>query len=294
MKKIFKHAFLVLGVFSIFVLNVSASEGSFVNEEGVLIDNKIVSKFENTIRKENFNIMSQKEYDNLSFMYNNGYSETSLIYAQRDLVENGNIIETTGSYLTEEEYERESSIQLYDNCTDPEAQTCYQTSYKRLTMLLSINRSINYFTAFVQNEWLKDPKVKSADVIALRYDGSVTIGEFSGEQYYTEAGKRKKVNYPKDSTNTKRFSNGVGISMNLVDAGSDFDNYLLFNGTYSNINTRVFASYQHAQSNVTVANSKVYNLSSNGLGGVINFTNATTRSQYDGMGGISYSLINVK
>ena len=293
MKKFLKNTALFLGVFSIFALNVNASESSFINEKGVHIDNKIVNKFEKIIDKNDFNIMSQKEYNDLSFIYNNGYSEVSVIYAERDLVENGNIIETTSSYLTEEEYERESKIQLYNNCTDSEAQACYQTSYKRLTMLLSKNASSKYFTAFVSNTWLQNPNVKSADVIALRYTGNVSINDFYGYQYYKEAGVNKNYYYNSSNANSKKFSNGVGISMNLVDAGSSFKNYLFFNGYYSDANMMIYTSYQHAKSNVSVANSKVYNLSSNGLGGVINFTNATTRSQYDAMGGVSYSLLNV-
>lgn len=293
MKRFLSKMVVFLCVFSVFIINASASEASFINEKGVNIDFKIVNQFEKYLDRDSFNIMSQKEYDDLSFIYNNEYSETSIIYAERDLVENGVIVETIGAYLTEEEYEVESKIQVYDNCNDPEAQTCYQTSYKRLTMLLSKNSGNNYFSAFVTNKWLQNPKVKSADVIALRYDGTVTINDFYGYQYYNESGTTKNYYYNSSNGNSKKFSNGVGISMNLVDAGSNFKNCLFFNGYYSNVNTKIFASYQHAKSNVSIANSKVYNLSANGLGGVINFTNATTRSQYDNMDGISFSLSNV-
>lgn len=89
------------------------------------------------------------------------------------------------------------------------------------------------------------------------------------------------------------FNNGAGISMNLVDAGHEFANLMAYSGYYTNDNITFYASYQHAQSDISVADSKKYNLSSSGLGGVINFTNASIRSKYDGMQGISYLLSNV-
>lgn len=293
MKNLFKKILICMGVFSFLSLNVYAEEVSFINENGVIVNKDLVKRFEQYFDQEYFNIINQEKYDNLYFIYSNGYSEESIIYAQRDLIENGKIIESTSTVLTEEEYERQSSIELYDNCTDPQSQACHQTSYKRLTLLLSVDRSSNYFSAFVANRWLKDPKMKSADVIALRYNNSVSINKFYGEQWCTISGSSKIYSYSSSNGNSKKFSNGVGISMNLADAGSGFSNYLFFNGYYSNINTTIYASYQHAQSAVTVADSKVYNLSANGLGGVINFTNATTRSKYDAMLGISYSLSNV-
>ena len=52
----------------------------------------------------------------------------------------------------------------------------------------------------------------------------------------------------------------------------------------------VRASYQHAQSSVTLNESKNYDFSTNGYGGVIRFRSSTVAEKYDQMGGVSVTL----
>lgn len=54
---------------------------------------------------------------------------------------------------------------------------------------------------------------------------------------------------------------------------------------YKNI-ISVYGSYQHAKTNVTLATSQSYILSSSGLGGVIAFNTNTIRNYYDGKRGV--------
>lgn len=130
--------------------------------------------------------------------------------------------------------------------------------------------------------WYTVPKVKSFDVLALRFASPVTFQTVTGYQM-TNIGTQ---NYSYNGTNMKKFSNGVGISMNLMDDATSFNCSLhaTINNT-SNI-IPVYGTYQHAKTNVTLATSQSYTLSSSGLGGVLAFNTSTIKNYYDGMGGV--------
>ncbi len=51
----------------------------------------------------------------------------------------------------------------------------------------------------------------------------------------------------------------------------------------------VYASYQHAISNISLTNSKKYTISRQGYGGVLLF-DSSVNSYYDGMSGVNISL----
>ena len=84
-------------------------------------------------------------------------------------------------------------------------------------------------------------------------------------------------------------SNGFGISMNLVDAGSIFECSITATVTATTEWATMYGSYQHAATDVTLAQSKSYVISHNGYGKVINFATAV-QNYYDGMQGVSIAL----
>jgi hypothetical protein len=59
-----------------------------------------------------------------------------------------------------------------------------------------------------------------------------------------------------------------GLTIVVISGATSFDAY---------------GSFQHAQSAVTLAQSKAYNLVVNGRTNIIRFTNSTTASRYDNM-----------
>lgn len=91
------------------------------------------------------------------------------------------------------------------------------------------------------------------------------------------------------SDNYQEFSKGAGISQNLVNNSTYY--YHTLAATVSCSAGTIYGSYQHAQGNLTLAQSKSYILSSNGYGGVVKFTDSTALSTYDKMGGISLTPI---
>ena len=52
---------------------------------------------------------------------------------------------------------------------------------------------------------------------------------------------------------------------------------------------KVYGTYQHAKSSVSLSESQNYSFSSQGLGGVLKFNKDSIKNKYDGMNGVSLS-----
>ena len=130
----------------------------------------------------------------------------------------------------------------------------------------------------VTAEWKTSPKVRSYDVIGAYLDG---ISLKVAPQTYVENSSACST-----SSEIVESSNGFGVSIKLISNGSNMvvtQYYTVSKGG------SVYASYQHATSNITLANSKKYTISRSGYGGVFLF-NSSVSSYYDGMGGVSISV----
>ena len=100
------------------------------------------------------------------------------------------------------------------------------------------------------------------------------------------------ITYNRNSDNTKASSSftgngGIGISMNIVDSvKSTLENSITVRFISKANPFKIHGTYQHAQSNVTLSESKKYTFSSTGLGGVLSF-DSSVKSKYDGMRGVT-------
>lgn len=167
------------------------------------------------------------------------------------------------------EYEQESNIMTLG--------TSVITEYKKLAITTS-NNIVN-----LTLEWKNMPKYRSYDVIAIRGENvNFNTSGILGTQFYNN----DNINYTSQTKNTKVYSNGVGISMNLVDNASSYTLELKASYTKTNANAKIYGSYQHAQTNVTLAQSQKYTISSNGYGSVVQF-DSDVKKYYDGMNGVS-------
>ena len=101
-------------------------------------------------------------------------------------------------------------------------------------------------------------------------------------------GNTTTVNYDMGNGNYKFGTNAIGLSQNLVDSASNIENTLFVSGTCSGSGA-VWATYQHAQANITLATSKLYNFSSSGYGGVLSFYGAAS-GIYDNTTGLSLTF----
>jgi hypothetical protein len=82
----------------------------------------------------------------------------------------------------------------------------------------------------------------------------------------------------------KVLSNGFGTSVLLP--ASPATNIIVDQQFYTNLGGTIYASYQHATSNITLSTSYCYTISASGYGGVFDFYGSAT-GVYDGMGGVN-------
>lgn len=167
------------------------------------------------------------------------------------------------------------SVDDYNNSVESRATTCTEfsiqleectTEYKAMVLMIGNNGST--LRLHITNEWIKMPKYKSFDVIALKWSGNYSVVSYQGNQYTN--GNSGDIYYAQGNGNYKTGVNAIGLSQNLVDSATEIMNELVVFVTGSgtiNLN----ATYQHSQANITLATSKLYNFSSNGYGGVLSF-----------------------
>lgn len=197
------------------------------------------------------------------------------------------VTETTNGTITTE-VSKEEATNAAKNATITRG-VVHTTSYKNIQISSTIITT-NKYLVDVTTDWLITPRVKSYDVIAMRTeDATISSGSQNGIQMYNNSTTSGSVDYLYNGTNMVLSSNGFGISMNLVDAASGFTCQIEAVITATSQWAKVYGSYQHAMTAVTLAKSKSYTISHNGYGKVINFATAV-QNDYDNMQGVSIEL----
>lgn len=198
------------------------------------------------------------------------------------------VTKTTNGTTTTEISEEEATNATKNTATRGAS---YATTYKNIQISTIPSNITNTFLIDLTNLWLKSPYIKSYDVIAIRTDDATVIeGTQEGTQTYIyKNGSTGTIDYSNNGTNMVKASNGFGISMNLVDDANTYECTIEAIVTATTEWATVYGSYQHAATNVTLAQSKSYTISHNGYGKVINFATAV-QNDYDGMQGVSIAL----
>ena len=188
--------------------------------------------------------------------------------------------------ISEEDYNLLSTTNT-GNCDVDDV--CYQTNAKRISLKIYVLLESKTYTFITTNLWKKKPNVTSFDIIASRWVDS--NNKFSMTNYYGEQlADNGIVEYSYLGGNSKYASNGVGISMNILDNCAWNQEQLTIQGKfYGATSFQYFTTYQHAVSSTNLTESKNYTFSggSTSLGGVLNFANSSIRNKYDGMQGIN-------
>lgn len=156
-----------------------------------------------------------------------------------------------------------------------------------LDIILNVYESSGQYLLAINGVWTTLPTVKSYDVVGFRWTNNFVIDSWNVKQV-TNAGD---VNYSLNGGNTKKASNGVGTSMNLVDAATKFINIQMeiYGHFTSSVSTTVSGSYQHAWSDVSLADSQNYTFSSSGLGKVFYYP-SNIRSLYSNFSGRTFTF----
>ena len=168
--------------------------------------------------------------------------------------------------------------------------TTHSTNAKKVSISIAMGASVSHKVVTVKNKWVKIPKVKSYDVIAIRpRTSSFTINSdtISGYQKWDN----NKINYKSNSKNLVIKSNGgVGLSTNIANKvmkSLECQLQVLF---FSGANQfSADGTYQHATKKVSLAESKDYKFSGKGYGGVLKFSSSVS-PKYDNMKGVRATL----
>ena len=265
--------------------NISDDISYITNQNGVRISMTDYNLLTNIYSDAYIQTMTSKDYENFKAKnININNLVKSEKYYKTEIDHLNNVV--TNTEVTENEF----------NNYNPNVQTLsvsnfVETQYKKLSLTLSDNHD-GYGDIFVGLLWKMIPSTRSFDVIAVRYVGMTDVdGTQWGRQIWGTNGNYTYVNYGWNGTNINRQDNGFGISMNITNDSTInyLENYIESAVEFTGNFQWAGASYQHATSNTTIAQSKSYTLAENGKNGVILFT-GNIGEKYDNMPGVYCEL----
>lgn len=265
--------------------NISDNISYITNQNGVRISMTDYNLLTNIYSEAYIQTMTNEDYENFKAKNININNLVKSEKYYKTVIDHLNNI-VTNTEVTENEF----------NNYNPNIQTLsvtnfVETQYKKLSLTLSDNHD-GYGDIFVGLLWKMIPSTRAFDVIAVRYVGMTDVdGTQYGRQIWGTNGNYSYVEYGWNGTNINRQDNGFGISMNITNDSTInyLENYIgsavQFTGNFQ----WAGASYQHATSNTTLAQSKSYTLAENGKNGVILFT-GNIGEKYDNMPGVYCEL----
>lgn len=206
--------------------------------------------------------MSQKEYDFLSSLYWDGYQQ----------------------YITKEQFDAMRKDDLFDKSIISDIYypliTPFATSFSDSNKTLKISKVCSTkCIVSVTLKWNNSPNLRSYDVIGVYFTNTNLIG--TPTTLLTSSSGSSNI-----SDNIKQTANGYGVSFKLPASGNNITITQTYQFTKSG---NVYASYQHAISNISLNDSKNYTFSRNGYGGVFKFSGIALTT-YDRMNGVNISL----
>lgn len=202
---------------------------------------------------------TKDQYDFITKMYFEGYQA----YMTQEDMDSFKDIKMVPENVESKEY-----VEMYHGEYSTRA-TTHETQSKIL-------RISNAGTAIgISCAWKKSPTVRSYDLIGAYLNGPSISGTPSARITYSGG-----TIYPSAS---KQPSNGYGAVIKMPTGGNSIIASTTFFLTGSG---RVYGSYQHAASSISLANASSFTISSTGLGQVFKFSSLSIRNKYDGMGGV--------
>ena len=280
--------YLAINLLMLIPINIFALENDdvIINSNGVQMTRDQYNNLRKYFSDMHIDVLTQDEFEEqMQLDFENVHN--SLKYFRTDF--NHITGEANSTEITEEEY---MSAGLDKENEQPRS-SYVESTYKWISLSASNVNGAAFF-CFVAH-WKIMPATRSFDVIAARLiDLDVINGTQGGKQFYTINGTTSYVTYSFNGTNINNQSNGFGISMNLLnDTGlTALELEITSSLEVTDYPAIIYASYQHATSNVTLDQSKSYTLSNLGLGNVILYGNSSITAKYDGMPGADFYIFS--
>ena len=146
------------------------------------------------------------------------------------------------------------------------------TSHETASKILRISKANK--TVSISCSWKKSPSVRSYDLIGAYLNGPSIAGGVGTSITYSGGSISPSA--------TKKPGNGYGAVLKLPNGGNSIVASTTFTLSGSG---RVYGSYQHAKSSISLANANSYTIGNGGLGNVFKFS-AAIASKYDQMSGV--------
>lgn len=275
-----KFIFCVL-ISIIFIFPNSTNAENITNNNGVVMTEEEYNDFLKVYSNEYIMLMSEEKYNELKNLdFDNITKSTKYV----ESVYNPNLHLTTEREVTKAEYDNFNPVMpLLDD-----GGASAESTMKIIS--LAVIGGTTWNNAIFTAAWKGIPSTRSFDVIGF-YGFGLDFGEGTqqGNQIYELNGTYSAIDYAWNGTNIKKFDNGFGISMNIVN--SDITDLQLLVECYVTptvTHPTIYASYQHAVQTLSLADSQNYTLGGSGLGSVFIFPYSISQ-KYDGMSGVSVS-----
>lgn len=152
--------------------------------------------------------------------------------------------------------------------------TEHETPHKKLTLSYACGTKCTIVSHLF---WKVVPATKSYDLYGTYLENTGEIDELFSVMHVNGS-----ITYPVEY---KINSAGASATYKLPDSISNTNDFFLDFEFMVAQQGKIYVSYQHADSAVSLANSRLYNFSYNGYGHVFAF-NQSVRSHYDDMGGL--------
>lgn len=307
MKKIL--VIIICAIFSVSSVNALTlnEDGTYTNEKGAIITSDEYNTLSKMMNKKIIDLLSQKAVKGFTNPNNTKKPIEEFSITTDIMDKTGNILNSITIEATEEEAKSVannknlhvlSDGKLHDISKEPVimplADWEVKTASKRVRMSY-YPESSSGATAYMDVLWYTVPNVKKFDIMAMRWTTSratSNITDYAGFQSaFDKDGNFLQEDYYMNNDNLKITSTGIGQIADVFDnVASDLEMGIYFE-VEKNCGEWMYATYQHARnSKITLAGAKSYTFSSSGLGGVLYFSNSTTRSYYDAMAGVKDDL----
>ena len=205
-------------------------------------------------------IFTLDEYDFISKMYYDGYQDLMSIDDLK-MLRNNDVI-------------GDNIVSVFSAINEPQIANSLNTGGRILSMNKSCGASC---LVTISATWTGTPTIKSYDVLGFRTSG-VSISS-SNSAVVTG------TNYNYSYSSNKSANNGRGYSIKFPNT----TNVSVYASIYTSKGGTVYGSYQHAKSNISLNNSKLYTFNSNGSWGTFLFYGAAF-GKYDNVDGLSLSV----